>query len=126
MKGSLLGSGFLMIVFALGSGCSEDRTATNTNAGNNANTGVTSNNAVSANANVATEKREYPAEVAEEFVKSCEESGSPREYCTCMFEKVQEEYTFEEFSTIETKISAGEPPDEFVEFTGKARTACTK
>ena len=128
MKSTLLGSGILITVVALaGAGCSGDQPAANTNAITNANT--TNMNVANSNtgdANVAAENREYPAEVAEEFMKSCEESGSPPAFCTCMFEKVQKEYTFEEFSTIETKISAGEPPEDFVEFTGKARAACTK
>ena len=128
MKSTLLGSGILIIVVALaGAGCSGDQPAANTNAGTNANiTNINVANSSAGSANVAAEKREYPAEVAEEFMKSCEESGSPPAFCTCMFEKVQKEYTFEEFSTIETKISAGEPPEDFVEFTGKARAACTK
>ena len=121
----------LLIVFSMfvSFGCSGNQPAANTNAANangvnqpavmNANSGV-------ANVNTAAESREYPAEVAEEFKKSCEEAGGAKEFCTCMFDKVQQEYTFEEFSTIETKISTGEPPDEFVEFTGKARAACTK
>jgi hypothetical protein len=128
MNGSILSSGVLVVAFVLvGAGCSGDQPATNTNPGTVANTtniNVANNNA--GNANAAAEKREYPAEVAEEFMKSCEESGSPQGFCTCMFEKVQQEYTFEEFSTIETKLNAGEPPDDFVEFTGKARAACTK
>ena len=113
-------------------GCSGDQSAANSNAVNAGNAAanqpaVANSNAGSANANnTAAENGKYPASVAEEFKKSCEESGSKPEFCTCMFEKVQQEYTFEEFSVIETKISAGEPPDEFVEFTGKARAACTK
>lgn len=128
MKGSILYSGVLVAALALiGAGCSNDQPVPNTNAGSNANTTNTAvANSNTGNANVAAENREYPAEVAEEFMKSCEESGSPSGFCTCMFEKIQQKYTFEEFSTIETKISAGEPPDEFVEFTGKARAECTK
>ena len=111
-------------------GCSGDQPAANAeNAGTaTANPPIAANsNGGSANANAETaENGKYPASVAEEFMKSCEESGGKKEFCSCMFDKVQQEYTFEEFSVIETKISAGEPPDEFVEFTGKARAACTK
>lgn len=124
----------LLIVFSMlvSFGCSGDQPAANSNAANAGNAAanqpvVSNSNAGSANANnESAENGKYPASVAEEFMKSCEESGGTKEFCTCMFDKVQQEYTFEEFSTIETKISAGEPPDEFVEFTGKARAACTK
>lgn len=71
-------------------------------------------------------KNEYPQSVADEFVKACEGAGNNREFCTCIFAKVQQRYTFEEFSVIESKIAAGRPPDDFIEFRGKARAECTK
>lgn len=80
-------------------------------------------NATAANSNGS---REYPRETADAFLESCEEAGSTGTFCTCVFEKVQEKYTFEEFSVIESKLMAGTPPEEFVEFTGKARAECTK
>ncbi len=133
MNRSHLGPALLIVVSILvGFGCSGNQPAANSNVVNSGNAAanppaVANSNTGSANANTAaTENGKYPASVAEEFVKSCEESGGTKEFCTCMFDKVQKEYTFEEFSTIETKINAGEPPDEFVEFTGKARAACTK
>ena len=132
MTRSILGSGVLIIAFALiGASCSGDQPAANANVSNTGdaagNQAAVAINSSPANANSETaENGKYPESVAVEFMKSCEESGSPREFCTCMFDKVQQEYTFEEFSTIETKISAGEPPDDFVEFTGKARAECTK
>lgn len=135
MNRSYLGQAILIVFSILVTfGCSGDQPAANAanaaNAGNavaNQPSAANSNDAGSANANNnAAENGKYPASVAEEFIKSCEESGGTKEFCTCMFDKVQQEYTFEEFSTIETKISAGEPPDEFVEFTGKSRAACTK
>ena len=111
-------------------GCSGGPSGTNANAVNNVPANV---NAVPANANGtpadandAAEKRGYPPEVTEEFLKSCEESGGERDFCVCVFDKVQQEYTYEEFSAIESKIVDGEPPADFVEFTEKARAACTK
>ena len=71
-------------------------------------------------------KAAYPQQVADEFLKSCEEAGSEASFCKCVFDKIQGKYTFEEFSVIESKMSAGKTPDEFVEFTGKARAECTK
>jgi hypothetical protein len=68
----------------------------------------------------------YPQEVADEFLSSCEEAGSDAAFCKCMLEKVQAKYSFEEFSVIEAKLTAGKPPDEFIEFSGKARAECMK
>jgi hypothetical protein len=68
----------------------------------------------------------YPQEVADEFLSSCEEAGSDGAFCKCMLEKVQAKYSFEEFSVIEAKLNAGKPPDEFIEFSGKARAECMK
>jgi hypothetical protein len=133
MNRSHLGPALLIVLSMIVSfGCSGNQSAANSNAADAGNAAanqsvIANTNGVPANANnVEAENGKYPESVAEEFMKSCEESGGTKEFCTCMFDKVQQEYTFEDFSTIETKISAGEPPDEFVEFTGKARAACTK
>ena len=37
-----------------------------------------------------------------------------------------EKYTFEEFSAIEVKMQAGQTPEEFLGFIGKARAECSK
>lgn len=68
----------------------------------------------------------YPQAVIDEFLKSCESAGSNAKFCACMLDKVQSKYSFEEFSVIEAKISAGTPPEEFVEFSGKARAECMR
>ena len=131
MNRSHSGSALLIVLsVVVGFGCSGNQPVANTNAANpnvaNQPAAVNANNG-SANANsTAAEDRAYPQEVADEFLKSCEESGSKRDFCQCVFERVQQQYTFEEFSVIESKIIAGEPPEDFVEFTGKARAACTK
>jgi len=76
--------------------------------------------------NQATNK-EYPPEVVEAFLDSCERSsGGKRDLCVCLLDKIQRKYNFEEFSVIEAKMKAGRTPDDFVEFTGKARAECTK
>jgi len=131
MNRSRLGSASVIVFLALlGLACSGNQPAANTNAAN-ANGGnqpaAVNANSGTANANSTTaENRAYPQEVADEFLKSCEESGSKSDFCECVFEKVQQQYPFEEFSVIESKIIAGEPPEDFVEFTGRARAACTK
>lgn len=68
----------------------------------------------------------YPQSTVDAFLDSCQEAGSDLTFCSCVLGKVQEKYTFEEFSVIESKLLAGDPPKEFVEFTGKARAECTK
>jgi hypothetical protein len=71
-------------------------------------------------------KNEYPQEVADAFVKSCQGSGAKAEVCSCMLDKMQHKYTFEEFTVIETKMRAGRTPDDVLEFMGKARAECFK
>ena len=92
-----------------------------------------SNNAGSANASAKSDATSgaqgsdgYPPEVDDEFLKSCVDAGSNQKFCACMLEKVKSKYTFEEFSAIESKITAGAPPKEFVEFSGKSRAECMK
>jgi hypothetical protein len=94
-----------------------------TNSLSNAGNATGASNTAPANSSAS---REYPRETADAFLESCEEAGSTGSFCTCVFEKVQAKYTFEEFSVIESKLIAGTPPEEFVEFTGKARAECTK
>ena len=116
MRRSAFVSMFLAVVVSSVVGCSGPSTSSNqSNAPNNA-----------SSANGLTESREYPTSVRTEFVKACEASVSPGDFCACVFEKVQKQYTFEEFSVIESKIHAEQAPVEFVEFSGKARAQCTK
>ena len=114
---------FLMLAFcSLLAACAGTQPQTNSNTPVNTNV---SNTLTNTGANSAG-NREYPRETADAFLESCEEAGSTGPFCTCVFEKVQAKYTFEEFSVIESKLMAGTPPPDFVEFTGKARAECTK
>lgn len=123
MKRSVFAFGLIAAVLVAG-GCSGGQVGNDLNATTKSNTNISNSNLSVSNA--TTDRGEYPAGVEEQFLKSCEESGSKPDFCACMFEKVQRRYTFEEFSEIETKITAGEPPKDFVEFTGQARAACMK
>ncbi len=76
--------------------------------------------------NTVARTNQYPQPVTDEFVTACEGTGARRENCECVFEKVRQQYTFEEFSEIESKLNAGEPADEFVQFSEKARAECMK
>src|SRR5688572_28817934 len=70
-------------------------------------------------------KNEYPASVTDAFVRSCEASGSDKEFCLCLLESVKQKYDFEAFSVLEAKMKAGQTPPDFVEFIGKKRAECT-
>ena len=98
--------------------------------GNVANTNSTSNTSAVPVANSPASNSgptsAYPQSTADAFLNSCQKAGSDLTFCSCVFAKVQAKYTFEEFSVIESKLVAGDPPKEFVEFTGKARAECTK
>lgn len=100
--------------------------------GGAANTNSTTNTAANTTTNAAppagnsTADRAYPQETVDAFLKSCESAGSDRTFCTCVFEKVQAKYTLEEFAAIEEQIQSGEPSEEFVEFSEKARAECEK
>lgn len=117
MKGLLLS----LVCWVAIAGCSGGGANSNS-ASNGANAAVTSNNPAANDASGAG----YPKSTADAFLKSCEEAGSDRTFCTCVFDKVQAKYTFEEFTAIEAQLVDGDPPDEFIEFTGKAREECTK
>jgi hypothetical protein len=46
--------------------------------------------------------------------------------CGCLLDKVQVKYSFEEFSSIEVRILAGQTPPDFLDFIGKSRAECSK
>lgn len=96
--------------------------AANTNSASNTSTAPASNSPASNSGATSA----YPQSTADAFLGSCQKAGSDLTFCSCVFAKVQAKYTFEEFSIIESKLVAGNPPEEFVEFTGKARAECTK
>jgi hypothetical protein len=71
-------------------------------------------------------KHDYPSDVTQNFMNSCQEtSGGDQKMCSCLLDKIQEEYSYEEFSAIEVKIQSGQTPGEFLDFVGKARAECS-
>lgn len=106
---------------ACGGNAVNTNTATNTIVNSNANSNAA--NAIPANSNSS---QGYPKETADAFLKSCESAGSDKVFCACVFDRIQAEYSLEEFSAIEDEIQSGEPPKEFVEFSEKARAECEK
>lgn len=119
--------GLILVSCFLLAGCSGSVDTTNANANANASNVTPANTtAVDGSDAQSSQKGAYPPAVVEEFVTSCEDAGSDRKFCTCVLEKIQGRYSFEEFSEIESKLMAGSPVEEFAEFTGKARAECTK
>lgn len=113
---------FLVTISAALAACGGNAADTDSALNATANSNVT--NAVpAANSNTATA---YPRETVDAFLKSCEGAGSDRAFCTCVFERVQAQYSLEEFSAIEEDIGAGEPSDEFIAFSENARAECEK
>ncbi len=119
----------LILVFCLAAfGCSGN--AGNTNAGNTntvppINSSATSN-AVGNSVAAPSAGGAYPEEVRDEFLKSCQGAGSDVKLCTCLLDKIQAKYSFEEFTVMELKLSSGDPPEEFVQFVGGAKAQCTR
>lgn len=72
-------------------------------------------------------KDEYPAAAVENFVDSCAASSDgKRGVCLCVLDKIQQKYTYEDFSRMEEEMQAGETPTEFLDFMEEARAGCTK
>lgn len=72
-------------------------------------------------------KHDYPANVIQNFMNSCQAtSGGNQDCCSYLLDKIQRKYTYEEFSVIETKTTAGQTPPEFLEFVGKERAKYSK
>jgi hypothetical protein len=72
-------------------------------------------------------KYDYPADVTQNFMNSCQmTSGGNQEICSCLLDKIQKKYTYEEFSAIEVKMQAGQTPSDFLDFFAKVRAECSK
>jgi len=117
-------SAYLSVIALIGAACllacSSNEPVTNTGT-----TNTSATNAVTTNTTPAASP-EYSESVAEQFRQGCEGSGSTPAFCACVFDKVKQKYTFEEFSEIERKILAGNSPSDFVEFTRKTSAECGK
>jgi hypothetical protein len=101
------------------------------NAGNTNTVSPATNNPANAvpasnNPPAPAEQAAYPQEVADEFLKSCQGAGSDAKLCSCLFDRIQDKYSFEEFTVMELKLSNGEPPEEFVQFVGSAKAQCRR
>jgi len=67
-------------------------------------------------------KHDYPASVTQNFMNMCATNGGNQEICSCVLDKIQRKYTFEEFTVIEAKMSLGQQmPDEFLGFVAECK-----
>jgi hypothetical protein len=56
---------------------------------------------------------DYPAEVAEPFLSSCTAGGTSEAVCQCALDKLEEEYSLEEFTEESTAFAQGSASEEF-------------
>jgi hypothetical protein len=66
----------------------------------------------------------YPADLVQNFMNACMQNGSNQEFCSCVLDKIQSNFTLEQFTEIENGMANGTSYPEFVEFTKKAREEC--
>ena len=54
-------------------------------------------------------KNPYPDETRSTFIQSCTNpaANATEAYCTCLFGKFQEKFTFEEFTVLDAQMSMG-------------------
>ena len=71
-------------------------------------------------------KHEYPADVTQNFMNSCQQNGSSQEMCSCLLEKIQKKYTLDEFIALDAKATAGQPIQDFIDFIDKEKLECSK
>ena len=67
---------------------------------------------------------DYPQASKDLFVSSCVESGGTTQACSCVLGKVEQKYTYGEMEDLETKIKAGQTPQDFTDFMKKAGQEC--
>jgi hypothetical protein len=65
----------------------------------------------------------YPAEVKENFLSSCTGNGGTDDACSCVWEKVTAEYSYEEFVKIEDDLAAGRGGEEIIPLIQECITA---
>jgi len=68
----------------------------------------------------------YPSDLVQNFMNACMQKGSNQEFCSCVLDKIQSNFTLEQFMEIENGITNGTSYPEFVAFTKKAREECLR
>ena len=62
----------------------------------------------------------YPREIVENFVASCRERGEEAN-CKCAIDRLQRQFTLEEFLALEARLARGEIPKEMVDAVAACR-----
>lgn len=71
--------------------------------------------------------KEYPDSVRQNFIASCSRNSDGKtELCNCLFEKLKENYSFEEYIAIEEQVKAGQTPQDFLSLMDKASLECNE
>ena len=61
------------------------------------------------------------------YMASCKATSNGNDkYCECTLNKIRDKYTVNDLQDIETKITAGKPPEDFLKFVRQAATECLK
>ncbi len=71
-----------------------------------------------------TNTHEYPAEAVSTFKASCVSSSGNKQMCACVLEKIQEKYSYEDFSKIEKAIGVGGDTVDFMAFVEEVKRTC--
>jgi hypothetical protein len=68
----------------------------------------------------------YPPDLVQNFMNACMKNGSNQEFCSCVLDKIQSNFTLEQFTEIENGMANGTNFPEFVQFTKKASEECRR
>jgi hypothetical protein len=75
----------------------------------------------------AKKKNVYPESTIKNFMDSCiKDHEDLKVYCECTLQKIQDQYTHEQFIKIDEQAQAGQTPAEFNEFLNKIAEECLK
>jgi hypothetical protein len=69
----------------------------------------------------------YPEQVKQNFINGCapKVKGNTA-LCSCLFEKIENKYSFSEYVKIEEQMKAGQTPQDFLRFIDSVTTVCFK
>lgn len=69
----------------------------------------------------------YPEQVKQNFINGCAAKVKGNTgICDCLFEKIQNKYSYIEYVKIEEKMKGGQTPQEFLHFIDSVTLSCYK
>lgn len=71
-------------------------------------------------------EHQYPENVRQNFINSCLQNGGSQQTCSCVYDKIQRRFTFEEYVKIESEIISGQMPEYFNNFISNAKSECNQ